>query len=300
MKKWITEFMLLSVVVIWGANYTIGKYGMVQLTPVLFNTIRFVIVFPILLVGTYILECSVRINRKDIGRLILISVIGVPLYQTFFMMSVKYTTATNSSLLIAMSPIFSGIFAIVARLEKFTWRIQIGSLLSFIGASTVIYAKETTHPNYPDGMFGNLMGLFASLSWGAYPILAKPLFEKYSSLRITAWSAFIGTLALLLISIPSITSISMELSALTWASLLYSSILVTAYGLVAWYSGISKIGPTNGMIYMYLIPLVAAIVAAFHLHEPISFGQFIGGIIILIGLTIVKWPSLKKVNRGLP
>jgi drug/metabolite transporter (DMT)-like permease len=292
MKKWITEFMLLSVVVIWGANYTIGKYGMVQLTPVLFNTIRFLIVFPILLVGTYILEHGISIDKKDIRRLILISVIGVPLYQTFFMMSVKYTTATNSSLLIAMSPIFSGIFATATGLEKFTWRIQIGSLLSFIGASTVIYAKESIHSNYPHEMFGNLMGLFASLSWGAYPILAKPLFEKYSALRVTAWSALIGTLALFLISIPSVTSISLELSALTWVSLLYSSILVTAYGLVAWYSGVRKIGPTNVMIYMYLIPLIAAIVAAFHLHEPIFLVQFIGGIIILIGLTIVKWPPL--------
>ena len=45
-------------------------------------------------------------ERKDIPRLIIVSVVGIVLYQTLFMETVKYTSATNASLLISISPIF--------------------------------------------------------------------------------------------------------------------------------------------------------------------------------------------------
>ena len=44
-------------------------------------------------------------ERKDIPRLIIVSVVGIVLYQTLFMETVKYTSATNASLLISISPI---------------------------------------------------------------------------------------------------------------------------------------------------------------------------------------------------
>ena len=44
-------------------------------------------------------------ERTDIPRLIIVSVVGIVLYQTLFMETVKYTSATNASLLISISPI---------------------------------------------------------------------------------------------------------------------------------------------------------------------------------------------------
>ena len=55
-----------------------------------------------------LMERSLRIDRKDWLRLVAVGIVGTTMYQTMFMLSVKYTSATNASLLIAMSPILQG------------------------------------------------------------------------------------------------------------------------------------------------------------------------------------------------
>lgn len=96
-----------------------------------FSALRFIMVAPILLLITGIVERGIRIEKKDWGRLIAVSIVGVTLYQTLFMVSVKYTTATNASLLISMSPIFTGILAILYKHEAFSLKTQLGSVLAF-------------------------------------------------------------------------------------------------------------------------------------------------------------------------
>nr|WP_282201474.1 DMT family transporter [Collibacillus ludicampi] len=283
-----TEFLLMGVVLVWGANYTVSKYGILELTPEMFTFLRFAIVFPLLLLAVLWKERSLAIERRDILRLVFTGLVGIAIYQTLFMTSVKYTSATHSSLMIALSPIFTGILAIIGGQEKFTWRVQAGSLISFLGAAAVIGLGDEGVSFYSRSFFGDMMGLLAAFFWGWYPVLAAPLVRKYSSLRVTAWSSVVGVLALLLMNIHQFSRTSWHWHVMTWASLFYSAILVTVYGLVAWYYGVSQIGPTKVMVYMYAIPLVAILVAAGVLHEAINSWQIIGALVILAGITIVK------------
>lgn len=286
--RWLTEFMLLSVVLFWGMNYTIGKFGMRQLSPIQFNAIRFAVTAPLLLIAAYVVERSLRIRWHDLPRLILLSLIGVSLYQSLFMLSVRDTSATNASLLIAMSPVFAGIFSVVSKQERFTWKKQFGSLIAFSGAALVLLNPSSPHQHAPDAMIGNIAGLLASIAWGIYPIITAPLLQRYSSLRITAWSAVFGVIPLWVVS-QGTGSTSVQLWSMpTWLSLAFSIFVVTIYGLVAWYVGVSRIGATQVMVYMYLIPVVAIVFAAFFIHETIYPSQVVGGLIIFAGIAMVK------------
>ena len=109
------------------------------------------------------------------------------MYQTMFMLSVKYT---NASLLIAMSPIFTGILA-VHKQERFSMKVQIGSIVAFIGAAFVLLTGHTGGATYEYAWLGNIIGLVAAIAWGWYPILAQPLITKYSAMRVTSWSTLI-------------------------------------------------------------------------------------------------------------
>ena len=75
---------------------------------------------------------------------------------------------------------------------------------------------------------------------------------------------------------------------LSWGSLAYSIIFATIFGLAMWYVGISQIGSTKVMVYMYLVPLFAVIFAAVTIGEQINMMQLVGGLIIFIGLYVVK------------
>jgi len=55
---------------------------------------------------------------------------------------------------------------------------------------------------------------------------------------------------------------------------------------------------TKVMIYMYVIPLFAVVVAFFFLNEPVHLQQIIGGIVIFAGLWLVKkQPTSQKGGK---
>ncbi len=126
-----------------GINYTIAKYGLLEFTAIEFTALRMMAAAPLLLLLTFCIEKSVYMERTDIPRLIIVSVVGIVLYQTLFMETVKYTSATNASLLISISPIFTTAFAIFLKQEKFSSRKLIGSMTAFVGAALVLVAGHS-------------------------------------------------------------------------------------------------------------------------------------------------------------
>lgn len=301
MKRFKVEVMLIFVVIFWGGNFTFSKWALSELSSQLFTLYRFSIAFPIMLFGTYLLEGSIRIHKKDWLRLVICGFVGVALYQTLFMESLKYTSSTNAALINAMAPIFTGIFAVISRQERFTWKVQIGSIVAFAGAAIIILSGNHSgiSASYPHHIYGEIIGLAAALIFGVYPIITAPLLRSYSSLRINAWSSGITVFFLLLFNFKSLYSgIPLQLNAHAWIGILYAVIPVTVFGLVAWYHGVSKIGPTSVMIYMYAIPLSAAIISFFILGESIHMIQIIGGIIILFGISVVKMKAKENLRSG--
>ncbi|PEL50388.1 DMT family transporter [Bacillus toyonensis] len=290
MRKWGIELLILSVVMIWGINYTIAKYGLVEFTAIEFTAIRMMAAAPLLLLLTFFIEKSLYVERKDIPRLIVVSFVGIVLYQTLFMETVKYTSATNASLLISISPIFTTLFAVFLKQEKFSSRKLIGSMIAFVGAALVLVAGHSLASSF----YGNGIGMITSICWGLYPVLAGPLIKKYSALRVTAWSALVGAIPLLLLSGPHVFVMPFHITkGMTLFALLYSIFFVTVFGLVMWYIGVQKIGASHTMVYMYITPIVAVLFAAIWANESISLQQMIGGIIIFFGLWFVKLEKVK-------
>ena len=285
MRRWGIELLLLNVVIIWGINYTIGKYGLEEFSAVEFTTLRMIAAAPLLLLLTFYIEKSLYMERRDILRLIVVSIVGIVLYQTLFMETIKYTSATNASLLISISPIFTTMFAILLKQEKFSSRKLVGSTIACGGAALVLLAGHSLVGSF----YGNGIGLITSMCWGLYPVLAGPLIKKYSALRVTAWSAVVGAIPLVILSGWHIFSMPFQIEqGMTWFALLYSIFFVTVFGLVMWYIGVQKIGASHTMVYMYITPLVAVVFAAVWAKEQISLQQIIGGCVIFFGLWFVK------------
>ncbi|MGF9963670.1 DMT family transporter [Bacillus rhizoplanae] len=293
MKRWGIELLLFCVVIIWGINYTIGKYGLVELTAIQFTAMRMVTAAPLLLLLAFYIEKSLYIAWKDIIRLIFVSMVGITLYQTLFMETIQHTSATNASLLISISPIFTTMFAVFLKEEQLSSRKLIGSVIACIGAALVLLAGHSL----VQSVYGNAIGLITSVCWGLYPVLAGPLMKKYSALRVTAWSAAIGAVPLVILSGWRIVQLPFSIQhGSTWLSLCYSIFFVTVFGLVMWYVGIQKIGASHTMVYMYVTPFVAVLFAAIWAREQLSLQQIIGGIVIFVGLWFVK---SKKANQTL-
>lgn len=286
------ELLLWLVVLIWAGNYTVGKYGMREFSPLLFTALRFAIATPLILALLRWREGSLAFSRAALPRVALVGVLGIALYQTTFIAAVKYTTVTTASLALGVSPIFTALLGAALGQEKLTRPVLAGCVTAFVGLWLVISQTPGAPAFGLHTPLGDLLALAAGLLWGLYPILATPLLKDRSSLWVTGHSALIGTAVLLAAAAPDLAAADWQ--AVTWAgwgALLYAALPVTVISLVAWYHGIEKIGANQVMIYMYLITPVAIGIAALTIGETVTLLQGIGAAVAMLGVLWVKRSS---------
>ncbi|TGE37495.1 DMT family transporter [Desulfosporosinus fructosivorans] len=292
-EKKFPEWVLWGVVLVWGANYTVGKWGMVGFDPLTFNVVRFIGATPLLFLLLYVLEKNLRIQLKDCWELAMLGLIGITIYQTLFMASVKYATATNASLMLAISPVFTAIFAYLAGQERLGPKGRLGSALSLVGVVFVLLFGTNKLALGWDVLRGDLIAILASSVWGLYPVLAKRMLSKYSALKTMTYASLFGTIFFLIIGGKGVLAITWsEITFAEWGSMLYSIVLVTAFGLVVWYHAISRIGANRVMPYMYAVPVVAVITAAIILREQVHLMQGIGAVVIFLGIGMIRKDKL--------
>lgn len=291
------EVLLWAVVIFWGANYTVGKWGMLGFSPLSFTLIRFVGAAPVLVIMLYVLERDIRVEMRDLPQLALMGLIGTTFYQTMFMAAVKYASAANASLILAASPVFTALFAWATKQETLNRRGRWGSLLALAGVVLVLVFGGSKLKMGSEAWLGDLYGVLASGLWGLYPVSAYTMLRKYSSLKTVTFSALFGTLFLLVVGLPGLLTVSwQDVPWMSWASLLYSIGPVTAFGLVAWYYGISRVGANRVMAYMYLIPVVAILTAVILLGEHLHVMQIVGAAVIFAGIHIIRSGKAAKVQ----
>ena len=74
-------------------------------------------------------------------------------------------------------------------------------------------------------------------------------------------------------------------SPIAWAVVLYQAML-GALAHVWWYEGVKAVGASRSAIFMNLQPVVGVLLAAAILGESIGVAQALGGLAVLVGVTL--------------
>ncbi|MGK8500378.1 DMT family transporter [Nocardia asiatica] len=276
-------WVLASVSVVWGASYTVTGWGLRELDVVTFNAIRFAASAPLLLVLVLALEGRPAIARRWWPRLTLSAAIGIVAYQLAFSAAVALTTVTESAILIALSPFWT---ALLARLtgEPVRAAVLVGACVAMTGVILVVLGRGAGHSS-PNRALGDLAALAASALWGAYPVVTRPLLADHSPLRVTAWASAIGAVILLPAAfVPASPHALPRFSGTTVVSLAFSVLAVTIYGLVAWYWGVRRVGSAQTMVFMFAVPVAAAVFAVATGAENLTWPQVAGAGLVLAAL----------------
>jgi len=215
--------------------------------------------------------------------------IGITLYNIFFMYGIKYTTASHSALFISLSPLFAVLLQAGTGKERLTPAIALGLLFASIGVYLVISGRYGGFSFTASGLFGDLLTLCASVLWALYTLKAKPLLEKYSAVKITAWCMAAGSVLLLPIGLHELVRQSWtSVSPQSWAAFSFSAIVSAGIAFSLWYQGVRRLGVTATIAYHYLVPFVAVVFAVLFLGERITLLQVAGGIAIIGGVAVVQ------------
>lgn len=284
-----TDLMLIFMSVVWGLNFTAIKGALADFQPLTFNALRFGTSSLFLLGLLWLKERNIGIHRKDLVRFVILAIIGNTAYQLFFINGIALTTATNSALILATTPIFIILFGALLDVEKVTSRIVQGIILSFLGVVMIVLGAGNTLTFSNESLLGDLLIVANPICWSIYTVLSKPMLKEYSPLKLTAVTMAIGAVPLVIVGAPTLgTQNWAAISINAWLGLGFSAFLAIGLGYVIWYTGVSRIGSARTSLYDNLVTVFAVAAAWILLSESMTIIQILGAVLVFVSLYVVR------------
>lgn len=271
--------------------FPITKILLITVPPILLIFLRFLTASLILLAIT-IYKSDLHLQKGHHHLLYLegLGLIGVCLYSISLVLGIKYSTATNSSILSNISPLFIVILSPLLIGESFTKRRLFGAFIGFVGVLLVVLNGESLSSLLSSQyFFGNTILIAGAFLMGLYSIFVKPLTRQYGALKVTSINMLAGVFFLL-----AITILNGEMAYLTHLTqkelllIIYIGIVPTALVWLIWNHSFRIIGVINSTAFKFLIPIFAIILSIIFLKESLSFYIIIGLILILCGISLAQ------------
>ncbi|MEL7021712.1 MAG: DMT family transporter [Bacteroidota bacterium] len=278
---------LLTVALLYGANYSIAKVAMADnvVPPVGFIAMR---VIGATLVFTIIHQIFVResVERQDWGRFILCALCGAGFNLIFFFKGLQITGAINAALITTTVPILVIIISAILIGEKITARKIIGILIGAGGAATIIlYGKQTALTN----VWGNFFIFMNALIFGLYLVLVKSLTAKYHPFTIIRWVFSLGLFIVIPLAWSDLTTMQWATYTPTvWSAIAYVVIGATILTYLLNVVALQFVNPSVVSTYIYLQPLIATIIALSIGSETLSTTKIVAGLAIFAGVFLVS------------
>jgi drug/metabolite transporter (DMT)-like permease len=284
-----SDVLMLVAVVLWAVNFSLVKVALKEMSPMGFNGIRLAFASILLILFLVVNRESFRVDGPDLWKLVVLGIVGNTAYQILFINGIYVTTASNTAIIIAITPAFIAVLSSVLKHERLNWAAWMGIFISFVGFYLVILRNSGKPTFSGEGVKGDLMILAGTLCWAVYTVLAKPLLRKISALKLTAMTLVVGTVFYLPFAIRDIIRIPYaEVSVKAWASLAFSGLFALAVCYVIWYESVRRVGNSRTAIYDNLIPILTVLFASLIIGEKISPLQGVGMVVILAGVYLTR------------
>lgn len=283
------DLRLLFVALVWGVNFAIVKFALGDFSPLSFTITRFLLAALFLFSVMLIRREPLGIVRNDRPAIIRLGIVGITFYNIFFMYGLRYTSASHSALFISLSPLFAVLIQAAYGRERLSGQVVGGIAFATAGTALIIGSHAGSLRFSSEGLIGDLLTLVASLLWALYTTASKPLLDRYSPIKVTAYCMATGSIALIPFGVYEL--VRQSWSAITppsWAALAFSAIVPGGIAFSLWYQGVKRLGVTRTITYHYLVPFVAVIFAALFLGEAISLLSLVGGGAIITGVALVQ------------
>ncbi|MBA3495675.1 MAG: DMT family transporter [Gemmatimonadales bacterium] len=279
---------MLLVCLIWGVNFSVTKLAIEQIPALPFTAIRFALASLLLWAVLRATEGTAAPPPAEVRRLIVLGIVGNTLYQIAFVLGLAYTTATNSSLILATVPTVVAVFAGVLGLERITRRMWGGIVLGTLGVVLVIATRGVQLSAVT--LRGDLLTVLAVLCWAGYTVGLRKLPAGFSPLRVTTVTTIAGTPLLVLAGLPGLVRMEWgAVPATAWGALFYATVFSLVLAYLLWNRSVQAVGGTRTAIYMCVTPLIAVGAAWIMLGEQPRPLQGAGAVLIIAGVLLARW-----------
>ena len=288
-KKWVVAYSLFTIF-LWASAYPLTKIAQTHFTPIPISFIRsFIAGFFMLAIGR--MHGMQLPQKKHIPLFLASGALGYVIYTVAMNIGLMTLPSATCSLLVATSPIMTAIIASKVYNEKINLVSWIAIFIAFAGVAILLLWDSGGQFTIDAAM---LWMLLSAASWAGYNIMTRKLVALgYTSAQITCFSMIAAAFWLCFWSADGFR----ETYTAEWIhilALLYLAIISNALGCILWGKAMAYAEKTSEVAnFMFLSPLLSALMSFILLREVPGMGTFIGGAVIIGGLLLFNLKGQK-------
>lgn len=280
---------LLILAVVWGNAFIAIRHAVQFMTPVELAAARFLPV--VILMGGWLLKVErggvVQLLRQDWPRVLFMALGCITAYHLAVNTGETHVSAGTVSLIIALSPAVSAALLAIFMHERITLLKAGGLAVSFAGLAIVVTVGQGVQFDMRDLSY-HLLVLLAACVWGCYSVIGQSVLRRHSQMRVMATTLTLAGLPLVALAPLDFWPRVAMWPASVWGAVAFLSLLCTSSAYVVWLNGIRYLGAARVQSFNYLVPLFAVLSGALLLGERITWGQVLGGALILAGVIAIN------------
>jgi O-acetylserine/cysteine efflux transporter len=280
--------MMFGTTLLMGSSYPFAKDVLAVMSPLLYSASRYLVASLFLFAMLALMRRPLALPRRDWVPMILLSLIGVSLFQACWGLAMARSAPSLGSIVMTTTTAFSAILAWLGgrRLPALGWT---GIVIAFMGVVLVVNNSLTTVTLSFGSLDGTLLWVLAAFAWALYVDRGAPYNLRLGALPVMAWTTLIGSLVLLPISL--VFDSPSEFARLDDHLLgywLYTAIFPVGVAFLGISAGLDRLGVSRVMVYMYLIPVAAVGLSAAFFGDPLTAARVLGGLIVLLGVILTR------------
>ncbi len=282
--------MVLLGAVLWGVSGTAAqvlfqRYGF---TPGWLVTARMSAAGLLLLIGISIKSglrpvFAVWTIRRDAAKLVLFGIIGLLGVQYSYFASIRYGNAATATMLQYMGPIFITVY-IALRQRRLPGRSQVSAVSLALAGALLLVTNGNLH-HFAVSPLAVLWGVVSAATAAFYSLYPQPLLQKYGPANIVGWAMLIGGVGMS--PIAPLWRIAGHGSFGAWWLTGFVVLFGTLIAFYVYIASLKYISASEASLLACGEPLSAAIVAVAFLHVKMGWPALLGGLCILVTVTLL-------------
>ncbi len=268
---------------IWATTFASTKVLLEDFTPVEIMFYRFAVGYIALLV--------IRprfIKYRSIGEEVLFmaaGICGVSIFYLFQNTALTYTFASNSAVLMSVSPLFTALIThYLLKTETLRPSFFAGFAVSMTGIALIGFNGNFVLELNP---LGDILSVLCAFVWAVYSLIIRKISDQnYDNILVTKKVFFYG----LIFMLPLLPLFGFETGLERFASMpnllnmLFLGLAASAVCYMTWNYALKVLGAVKTSVYIYVIPVMTIVISATVLQEKITLVAAAGAILILSGL----------------
>lgn len=269
--------LILAISIFWGTNFVVAKFALLEMSPLLLTTLRFVIV-------SIILSPFLRFHKDQLPLLLCVGLTAGAFNFGFFFLGLQYASASAAAVFVQLNAPFAVLLAVFFLGEHLSKHNIIGLGLAFGGVMVL---------SFDPGIFTYKFGLMFVTLCAAFVAISNVLMKKLKDVGVLDLQCHVALVSFPVLLLGSLLLEDGQMEAMKtaswvpWAAVLFMVFGANIIGHGGVYYLLQRYEVSRISTLLLLAPCIGVLSGVFLLNEPMSIRIAIGALITIGGIAVI-------------